>query len=163
MAASRKIRDSIEMLLGQVLVFTCVVSNSDKIALNTLCHRVMKVCIDFQMTCLNDDPDNDETKFTEIDKRLKAQQLQNILHILDCLMNECFLRVFFTTFAECLENPLRKIQNLSKNALRDSNFDEMTEKFDETLDRLIQIGHFGSAYSTNAKGTNIELFKKKKS
>lgn len=120
----------------------------------------MKLCIEFQEICLNDDTDNTGTKYTESDKRLKAQQLQNMLYSLDRLMNESFLRVFFTTFADFIENPLKSIE-IPKNCDRRSRcdiLDEITDQFDGLLDRFIQIGNFGIAYSSNAKGLEINPF-----
>lgn len=153
--SSHNVRESIELLLGQVLAFTCVVSNSDQMSLNTLCHRVMRACIEFQEVCLNDDVDNDGTKYTENDKRLKAQQLQNTLYSLDRLMNECYLRLFFKSFANFMENPLKTIRMHTNQRNQRDALNEMTEAFDEILDQLIQIGNFGIAYSTNTKGTKI--------
>lgn len=119
----------------------------------------MKDCIDFQECCFYDqtESDDDDKKYTENDKRLRAQQLQNGLYSLDRLMNESFLRVFFSAFSDYLENPLKPIQLLEQNRCQSKSvlLDEIIEKFDEILDQLIQIGNFGIAYSMNSKGNNI--------
>lgn len=156
MKSSQQIREYIELLLGQVLAFTCVVSKSDKLSLNTLCHRVMRACIEFQEICLYDDVDNDGTEYTENDKRLKAQQLQNALYSLDRLMNESYLRIFFKSFANFMEIPLKKIQMHKNQRNRRDAMNEMTETFDKLLDELIQIGNFGIAYSANTKGIHTQ-------
>lgn len=156
--SSHIIREYIELLLGQVLAFTCVVSQSDKISLNTLCHRVMRACIEFQEVCFNDDIDNDGTKYTENDKRLKAQGLQNALYNLDRLMNECYLRVYFKSFADFMETPLKKIHMHKNQRNQRDAMNEMIESFDDILDQLIQLGNFGIAYSANTKGILFQHF-----
>lgn len=132
----------IELLIGQTLAFIGIVTKNDEVALNAYCHLVMKECIALQEMCLGYDSNDKEINATDRDKRLQAQQLQNALYGLDRLMNECFLRVFYTTFADL--QPL-----ISERTIPPAK--QFTEQFDDILDRLIQIGLFAMAYTSNPK------------
>lgn len=142
-------------MIGQTLSFISIVPEADKIALTTLCHKVMKECIDFQEICIFDDP---EICTTEKEKRLKAQLLQDALYNLDRLVNDCLLRVFFSLFSDLNQNPVEKMHKVKKQQdLTDDKtlMDKEIAKFDDILDKLILIGAFAIAYSLNAKGKLI--------
>lgn len=143
----------VELLIGQTLVFIGIVTKNDKIALNAYCHLVMKECIEFQEMCLGYDSNDKEINCSERDKRLQAQKLLNALYSLDRLMNECFLRVFYTTFSDRQSNPILNLKALrSGGKLSDKQAqEEFLDRFDDILDRLIQIGIFAMAYTSNPK------------
>lgn len=106
----------------------------------------MQTCIEFQEICyVIEDA-------TEEDKRMKAEHVQYALHNLDKLVNECLLRLFFIVFAELSQNPVAKLRSMKLSIVERNVIDHQIEKFDDILDRLIQIGAFAAAYSQNAKG-----------
>lgn len=149
---SRTIRATIEKLIRHALAFVCVVTESEKQPLMTLCHRVMQACIEFQeVCCVTEDASED-------DKRLKAEHVQYTLHNLDKLVNDSLLRLFFIVFAELNQNPVAKLRAMKKSIIEQDAVEQQIDKFDDILDRLIQIGAFAVAYSHNAKG-ECDLFR----
>lgn len=113
----------------------------------------MKECIELQEMCLGYDSNDQEINASERDKRLQAQKLLNALYSLDRLMNECFLRVFYTTFADFQLNPILQLHELRSGSSSSEKHvrEQFNELFDDILDRLIQIGIFSTAYTSNPK------------
>lgn len=143
---SRTIRLTVEKLMRHALAFICVVPESDKQPLMTLCHKVMETCIQFEEICCVTECTTDD------DKRMKAEHVQYALHSLDKLVNECLMRLFFIVFAELNQSPVAKLRTMNKSIDDQIAVDAHIEKFDVILDRLTQIGAFAVAYSPNAKG-----------
>lgn len=143
---SRTIRSTVEQLMRHALAFICVVPESDKQPLMTLCHKVMETCIEFEEICCVTDSS------TEDDKRMKAEHVQYALHNLDKLVNDCLMRLFFIVFAELNQNPVAKLRTMKRSIDEQNALDAHIDKFDEISDRLTQIGAFAVAYSQNAKG-----------
>lgn len=151
---SQTIRSTVEKLIRHALAFICVASENDKQPLMTLCHRVMQTCIEFYEICCNTDT------ATEDDKRLKAEQVQYTLNNLDKLVNDCLLRLFYIVFAELNQNPVSKLRTMTELHIERNAVDQQIDKFDDILERLIQIGAFAVAYSQNAKGKLIQLIRR---
>lgn len=141
---SRLIRLNIEKLIRHALAFICVVPECEKNPLMTLCHRVMQTSVEFQEICCTAEC------ATEDDKRMKAEHVQYALHNLDKLVSDCLLRLIFIVFAELNQNPVAKLRRMKDS--EQIEVDQQIDKFDDVLDRLIQIGGFAVAYSQNAKG-----------
>lgn len=144
---SEEARETINLLVEQLVLFICIASPANKGPLNSLCQSVMFACVQFQEVCA------EENDFTEKEKRLEAQNLADALENLDRLVNDCLLREFLVIFNELDDRPLQQIREaklLPSNAAQ-SLVDEKIKRFDDVLDRLIQIGLLSIAYCRNAK------------
>lgn len=140
------IRSAIEQLICHTLAFVCVAAEQDKEPLTTLSHKLMQACMDFDKTC-------DPSKCTsEDEKRMKAVHVQYAIQNLNKLVNQCLLRLFFIVCTELNENPVAQLQSLKTSNAAQIELDGQVEKFDDTLDRMLQIGVFVMAYSQQAKG-----------
>lgn len=146
---SRQAREVIELLIGQTLAFLHIACEKDKVALKAYMQLVMKECIALQEMCLGYDSNDQEINASDRDKRLQAQQLQNALYNLDRLMNEAFLRVFYTTFGHDMEPMLQESSPLV--APYEHKIQQFAERFDRLLDHFIQIGLFAAAYTSSPK------------
>lgn len=141
----QKIRSTIEKLIPQALAFICVLPENDKQPLITLCHKVMLACIEFYDICCVIE------YASEDDKRMKAENVQYSLHNLDRLVNDCLMRLSFVLFVELNENPIARLQFIRDSIIGQKALESQIDRFDNTLDRMIQIGTFAAAYSQNAK------------
>lgn len=114
----------------------------------------MKECIELQEMCLGFDNNDKEVNCSENDKRLQAQQLLNALYNLDRSMNDSFLRIFFQIFSESTNNPMQYFRAMERgsNISQKELIEHFTEKFDDILDRLIQIGIFSISYTSSSRG-----------
>lgn len=138
---SQTIRLVIERLLRLALPFICIVPEDDKSSLMILCHKVMLSCIEFQEICCGAEhsPEND--------KRIKAENIKYALHNLDKLMNDSFLRLFLILCVELNQNPVARLRAMKESTVDQNTMDQQIDRFDDFMERLIQIGTFAMAHS----------------
>lgn len=68
------------------------------------------------------------------------------------MINDCLLRLLLEVFAALQQNPIVTLRtHFEKNAEK-LTINETVEKFDEITDRLLQIGMFGVAFSSDYRG-----------
>lgn len=92
--------------------------------------------------------------------QLQASSFETALYQLDTLINDSLLRLLLESFDELQDNPIVKLRtHFQKNADK-ATINEAIEKFDEITDRLLQIGMFGVAFSSDYRsGLNCTKYK----
>lgn len=142
MMESSKVRSIIDQLLSNALSFTNIALDQDKSALTTLCQKVIKECMDFELEFSLSDPSK---KHDKNNQKLKAISLENALYMLENLINDCLLRLVFEVFEQLNQNPFMDLRT-AKISLSDAEFELKVEEFDFIIDRIIQIGLFGISF-----------------
>lgn len=79
---------------------------------------------------------------------------------MDSLVNNCLLKLVLTVFVDLKKMPIDKLRKLFAD---ENNFDqveinECIERIDMLNDRMLQIGMFGIAFSSDYRGKFIESF-----
>ncbi|GAB0086360.1 Serendipity locus protein alpha [Sergentomyia squamirostris] len=138
---SKEIRSVVDSLISQTLAFVNVALEKDKTALKALCHRVLKECIALEEEC-----SSAKASDSDLNRRFKAELLEVALTHLETAVNTSLLRLVCHVFVELTENPVGKLRQAMRK--EDENLlDVETEKFDLLLDRILQIGILGIAFS----------------
>lgn len=148
MLESAKIRKVVDTLISQALAFTNICIPEDKKSLTAICQKVLRECISLEKECSFSDKD---VKESEKNRRLKAEILETALYQLEHLINECLLRLVFQVLTDLKKDPVQLLRKMKMENTEQEIMDELICDFDLILDRLIQIGIFAIAFSTNYK------------
>lgn len=143
---SKEIRSVVDSLISQTLAFVNVALEKDKKALTANCQRILKECIALEEECAADAGD------TDLNRRFKAELLEVALTHLEQAVNNSLLRLVCHVFVELTENPVDGFRKAVRKAKQEEDNDALeaeTEKFDLLLDRILQIGILGIAFSTD--------------
>lgn len=148
MLESAKIRKVVDTLISQALAFTNICLSEDKKSLTAICQKVLRECISLEKECSFSDK---EVKESEKNRRLKAEVLETALYQLEHLINECLLRLVFQVLIDLKKDPVQMLRKMKMENVAQDIIDESIFDFDLILDRLVQIGIFAIAFSTNYK------------
>ncbi|XP_055691430.1 serendipity locus protein alpha-like [Lutzomyia longipalpis] len=148
---SKEIRSIVDSLISQTLAFVNVALEKDKTALTAHCQRVLKECISMEEECAAECA-------TDLNRRFKAELLEVALTHLEQTVNSSLLRLVCHVFVELSENPVstfREAVRRAKEVDNDRFLEGETEKFDLLLDRILQIGVLGIAFSGDQVAKSI--------
>uniref|UniRef100_A0A1B0CL79 Regulator of microtubule dynamics protein 1 n=1 Tax=Lutzomyia longipalpis TaxID=7200 RepID=A0A1B0CL79_LUTLO len=148
---SKEIRSIVDSLISQTLAFVNVALEKDKAALTAHCQRVLKECISLEEECAAECA-------TDLNRRFKAELLEVALTHLEQTVNSSLLRLVCHVFVELSENPVatfREAVRRAKETDNESFLEGETEKFDLLLDRILQIGVLGIAFSGDQVAKSI--------
>lgn len=148
MLESAKIRKVVDTLMSQALAFTNICIPEDKKSLTAICQKVLRECISLEKECSFSEK---EVKESEKNRRLKAEILETALYQLEHLINECLLRLVFQVLSDLKKDPVQLLRKMKMENTEQIIIDELICDFDLVLDRLVQIGIFAIAFSTNYK------------
>lgn len=148
MLESVKIRKVVDTLISQALAFTNICIAEDKKSLTAICQKVLRECISLEKECSFSDK---EVKESEKNRRLKAEVLETALYQLEHLINECLLRLVYQVLADLKKDPVQLLRKMKLENTEQDVMDDAICDFDLILDRLVQIGIFAIAFSTNYK------------
>lgn len=148
MLESVKIRKVVDTLISQALAFTNICIPEDKKSLTAICQKVLRECISLEKECSFSEK---EVKESEKNRRLKAEILETALYQLEHLINECLLRLVFQVLTDLKKDPVQLLRKMKMENCEQEIMDELICDFDLILDRLVQIGIFAIAFSTNYK------------
>ncbi|KAM7345398.1 spitting Image isoform 1-T1 [Cochliomyia hominivorax] len=151
MFASRKIRSIVDLVLSHTLAFANVALKQDKKALSALCQKVLRECMAFQEECSTALLPG--AKFNECNRKLKAITLENALYQLEDYINEALLRLVYNCFLDFHKLSIDRLRQVikEKDAIDDTELDELIADFDVNVDRTTQIGIFAIAFAPNVK------------
>lgn len=139
MIKSKEIRFLVEKLLSHSLAFANIVSKEDKNPLKILSQKVLKLTLEFE----EEFSLSGKTKNTNYpQQQLKRNELESSLHSLEKFVNETLLRLVYEVFQELnftLKNHLKAFENI---------VDAEIDGFDLLIEKLLQIGQFAAAFST---------------
>ncbi|XP_059623009.1 serendipity locus protein alpha-like [Phlebotomus argentipes] len=150
---SKEIRAVVDSLISQTLAFVNVVLEKDKKALTAHCQRVLKECIALEEECAVDCAGE-----TDLNRRFKAELLEVALTHLEQAVNSSLLRLVCQVFQQLAGNPVdlfRKAVRMAKQEEDEELLEKETEKFDLLLDRILQIGILGIAFSSDQVAKSI--------
>ncbi|XP_055614095.1 serendipity locus protein alpha-like isoform X2 [Uranotaenia lowii] len=146
-----RIRSVVEALITQVFAFGNVLCEQDKERLTQACQRVLRECI-----ALERDPALDLEKLTsDQDRCLKAGLLEGAIYQLEIQANDCFLRLVYETFSELDRNLVGQMRKLVTDDAKDEKMDALADRFDNMVDRIMQIGLFTLSYADDAKVASV--------
>lgn len=79
---------------------------------------------------------------------------------MDSLVNNCLLKLVLTVFVDLKKIPIDKLRKLfaDENKFDQVEINECIERIDMLNDRMLQIGMFGIAFSSDYRGKFIESF-----
>lgn len=155
MLESVKIRKVVDTLISQALAFTNICIPEDKKSLTAICQKVLRECISLEKECSFSEK---EVKESEKNRRLKAEILETALYQLEHLINECLLRLVFQVLTDLKKDPVQLLRKMKMENCEQEIMDELICDFDLILDRLVQIGIFAIAFSTNYKSLFFFFF-----
>lgn len=95
---------------------------------------------------------------TQQSLQLQASSFESALYQLDELINNCLLKLVLTVFVDLKEEPIDRLRNLFAENADQIEIDENIEKIDKLNDRLLQIGMFGIAFSSDYRSKLLMFF-----
>lgn len=141
MIKSKEIRCLVEKLLSHSLAFANIVEKRDQAPLKVLSQRVLKITLEFEAEhSLAGSKVEHASRSPH--QQLKVNELEGALHSLEKFTNEALLRLVFEVFVELnftLKNHLKAFENIVEAEI---------DKFDFLIEKLLQIGQFAAAFST---------------
>lgn len=144
-----RIRSVVEALITQSFAFGNVLDDEDKTRLTNVCQRVLKECIGLEKeSALVEGAGRPDGQ----NRRLKASVLESAIYQLETQVNDCLLKIVFETFAEMDRKLIGRLRKMVKEGASDEEIDNMTNRIDTMVDRIMQIGLFAISYADNYKG-----------
>ncbi|XP_058835934.1 serendipity locus protein alpha-like [Topomyia yanbarensis] len=151
MMESMKIRSVVEALITQTLSFGNVLQEEERAQLMLVCQKVLKECIALEKEAMFIEGEN---RPNAQNRRLRASVLESAFFQLETQVNDCLLRLVFETFAELDRKLISKIRKLVTEKANEEEISGATTKFDETVDKMMQIGLFAISYADNYKAAS---------
>lgn len=146
-----RIRSVIEALITQSFAFGNVLEDEDKNRLTNVCQRVLKECIALEKeSALVEGASRPDGQ----NRRLKASVLESAIYHLETQVNDCLLKIVFETFAEMDRKLIGRMRKLVKEEASEEEIDNMTNRIDTMVDRIMQIGLFAISYADNYKAAS---------
>ncbi|XP_021707680.1 serendipity locus protein alpha [Aedes aegypti] len=146
-----RIRSVVEALITQSFAFGNVLDDEDKTRLTNVCQRVLKECIGLEKeSALVEGAGRPDGQ----NRRLKASVLESAIYQLETQVNDCLLKIVFETFAEMDRKLIGRLRKMVKEGASDEEIDNMTNRIDTMVDRIMQIGLFAISYADNYKAAS---------
>ncbi|XP_062558108.1 serendipity locus protein alpha-like [Armigeres subalbatus] len=144
-----RIRSVIEALITQTFAFGNVLEDGDRNRLTNVCQKVLKECFGLEKeSALVEGRPNGQNR------RLKASVLESAIYQLETQVNDCLLKIVYETFAEMDRKLIGQMRKLVKDGIREEEIDNMTNRIDTMVDRIMQIGLFAISYADNYKAAS---------
>lgn len=144
-------REVINTLIGHALSFANLAQPDDRSPLTTVCQSVLREYMAFERIASIDEQSISHHLDEQSQCQLNATRLENALYQLDGLVNESLLRLVYSVFVEMSSKPLDVLAELVE-CKQNEEVDDQIVRFDETADRLQQIGTFAAAFAPDQKG-----------
>lgn len=144
-----KIRSVVEALITQTFAFGNVLEESERTRLTAVCQKVLKECIALEKDSAlveGESPPNAQNRC------LRANVLEGAIYQLESQVNDCLLGLVYDTFAEMDTNLIESVRKSAIEGTTQEQIDEKIVRFDNVVDRIMQIGLFAISYADNNKG-----------